>query len=166
MATEPDRAPEPPEADEPAERLSPVAPWAWRAQWAVGSLAALVAGRSLSGELEGALATLAWALPLLALTLGTAIVPELRYRRWRWEVRAGEIDIQSGVITLRRVLIPMVRVQHVEMTRGPIERAFGLATVAIHTAAGSHTIPLLHASNAFRIRRRIAELAGTEDDGD
>jgi membrane protein YdbS with pleckstrin-like domain len=163
MATEPDRAPEPPE---PAERLSHLAPWAWRVHWAAGCLAALLAGGSLSGELEGAPSTLAWALPLLALTLGTALVPELRYRRWRWEVREGEIDIQSGVITLRRVLVPMVRVQHVEMTRGPVERALGLATVAIHTAAGSHTIPLLHASHAFRIRRRIAELAGTEDDGD
>ena len=68
---------------------------------------------------------------------------ELRWRRWRWDVRPDAIDIQHGTLTIRRTLVPMMRVQHVDTTRGILEQAFSLATVVVHTAAGSHRIPLL-----------------------
>jgi uncharacterized protein len=93
----------------------------------------------------------------------TVIVPELRYRRWRWDVREHEIDLQRGVLIMRRTLIPMERVQHVETERGVIGQALDLATVKIHTAAGGHEIPLLAEYDAGRLRARIAELARTSD---
>ena len=93
---------------------------------------------------------------------GTAVVPELRWRRWRWEVREHEIDLQRGILVVRRTLIPMARVQHVETERGVIGQALGLSTVEIHTAAGSHEIPLLRDGDAGR-SARIAELARTDD---
>ena len=46
---------------------------------------------------------------------------------------------------------------------GCFEQAFGLSTVVVHTAAGSHTIPLLPAPEADELRTRIAGLARTED---
>jgi membrane protein YdbS with pleckstrin-like domain len=148
---------------EPAHRLSPAARWLWRAQWAGASLAALLIGRSLGDELGDAGRLLLVALPAAALLLGTPVVPELRWRGWRWEVREEEIDLRRGVLTVRRTLIPMPRVQHVETASGVLERALGLATVQIHTAAGSHTIPLLAAGEARRLRTRIAALARTGD---
>jgi uncharacterized protein len=93
------------------------------------------------------------------------VVPELRWRRWRWEVREHEIDLQRGIVIVRRTLIPMARVQHVETERGLIGQALGLSTVEIHTAAGSHEIPLLRDRDAGVIRARIAELARTDADG-
>jgi len=101
----------------------------------------------------------------VALLAGTALVPELRWRRWRWEVREHEIDLQRGILVVRRTLIPMARVQHVETERGLIGQALGLSTVEIHTAAGSHEIPLLRDYDAGVIRARIAELARTDADG-
>ena len=86
------------------------------------------------------------------------MVPELRWRRWRWEVREHEIDLQRGILVVRRTLIPMARVQHVETERGLIGQVLGLSTVEIHTAAGSHEIPLLRDGDAGAIRARIAEL--------
>jgi uncharacterized protein len=52
----------------------------------------------------------------------------------------------------------MVRVQHVDTTSGLLEQAFDLYSVEIHSAAGSHTIPLLEARDADELRRRIEEL--------
>jgi uncharacterized protein len=148
---------EPPDVPVPAQRLAPAARWAWRASWlgggAVVVVIAVVAG--LSGVLLALLA--------VALVAGLAVVPDLRYRRWRWDVREGEIDLQRGVLVLRRTLIPMERVQHVETERGVIGQALDLATVKIHTAAGSHKIPLLAEYDAGRLRARIAELARTAD---
>jgi membrane protein YdbS with pleckstrin-like domain len=156
-------ATEPPRTREPARRLSPKARWVWRAEWAFGSAVALAIGMAVAGEAEGVLRALLWALPLASLVAGTALVPGLRYRRWRWEVREDEIDVQHGVLTLRRTLVPMPRVQHVETTRGVLEQALGLATVQVHTAAGSHTIPLLDVADALQLRERIADLARAAD---
>ena len=148
---------------EPAQRLAPAARWAWRASWLGGCIVAGFVLAMVNEALPDG-----WTAPLVALlavvlVVGVAVVPELRWRRWRWEVREHEIDIQRGVLVLRRTLIPMERVQHVETERGVIGQALDLATVKIHTAAGSHEIPLLTEGDAGRLRQRIAELARTAD---
>jgi membrane protein YdbS with pleckstrin-like domain len=147
---------------EPSRRLAPRARWVWRLNWLGGCLAGLIAGRIASSAAGDPWDTLLWVVPLAALVAGTPLVPELRYRRWRWEVRAHEIDIRRGTFRVRRTLIPMARVQHVESDRGLLEQALGLATVAVHTAAGGHTIPLLTQDDAGRLRARIADLARME----
>jgi membrane protein YdbS with pleckstrin-like domain len=148
---------------EPAQRLAPSARSVWRIHWALASIVALIAGGSVRQELPGVLGTLAWALPLASLVAGTPLVPAWRWSRWRWEVREREIDLRRGTLVLRRTLIPMARVQHVETERGPLEQFFELATVEIHTAAGAHKIPLLSDYDAGMLRSRIAELARTAD---
>jgi membrane protein YdbS with pleckstrin-like domain len=50
--------------------------------------------------------------------------------------------------------------QFVDVTAGPIERSFGLATVQLHTAAASSDarIPGLAADEAARLRDQLARL--------
>lgn len=93
-----------------------------------------------------------------------ALVPELRYRRWRYEIRDDEIDIRHGALAIRRTLVPMSRVQHVETRTGPLQSAFGLATVIFHTAAGANPIPQLRGEEADQVRGRIARLARASTD--
>jgi membrane protein YdbS with pleckstrin-like domain len=90
--------------------------------------------------------------------------PRIEWRHWRYEIRDEEIDLQSGMVTITRTLIPMARVQHVDFRQGLIERRFGLATIVVHTAAGSREIPGLAATEAGPIRSRIAALANIHDD--
>jgi membrane protein YdbS with pleckstrin-like domain len=89
-------------------------------------------------------------------------IPSLRYSRWRWDLRPDAIDIRHGTFTVRRTLIPLARVQHVDTRRGILEQALHLATVVIPTAAGSHTIPYLSDFDADELRDRIAALARTD----
>jgi membrane protein YdbS with pleckstrin-like domain len=110
------------------------------------------------------LAVLARVLPVLGLIAGVTVVPELRWRRWRWDVRPEAIDIRHGTLTVRRTLVPMLRVQHVDTTRDVVEQSLDLATVVVHTAAGSHRIPLLTVADAAEVRDRIADLASTADE--
>jgi membrane protein YdbS with pleckstrin-like domain len=153
----------PSDVPEPAQRLSPAARWAWRASWVGMCLAAGAVLAALSDVIPQGLAAPIMIVLVVTLFGGGWIVPELRYRRWRWEVREHEIDLQRGVLVLRRTLIPMERVQHVETERNIIGQALELATVKIHTAAGSHEIPLLAEYDAGVLRARIAELARTSD---
>ena len=149
---------------EPAQRLAPQARWAWRLSWAGTCVVALVVLGMGGDSLPGSWQVIGMVVLGVALVVGTPLVPELRWRRWRWEVREHEIDLQRGILVVRRTLIPMARVQHVETERGVIGQLLGLSTVEIHTAAGSHEIPLLRDGDAGAIRSRIAELARTDAD--
>jgi uncharacterized protein len=143
---------------EPARRLSPTARWLWRAQGLIGTVAALFVSRALP---DGAVWIL---LPVVVFAIGVVAIPELRWSRWRYEVRDEEIDLRHGTLTITRTLIPMLRVQHVDTTRGPLDQLLGLATVVVHTAAGRTTIPALDDEYAGRLRDQIARLARTSDE--
>jgi membrane protein YdbS with pleckstrin-like domain len=105
---------------------------------------------------------------LLALTVllsifSVIIYPKLQWRKWRYEVHDSEIDIQHGVFIIRRTLIPMVRVQHVDTQQGPLLRKFNLSSVTISTAATIHEIPALDVAEADVLRDRISTLARVTD---
>jgi uncharacterized protein len=147
----------------PARRLSGKARTLWALQqvmlWAVLSVAGGVA--VFSGF--DTLGPLPLLVPLLGLVVGTVAVPRLRWARWRWDIGDEGIDVQHGTLTVRRTLVPWIRVQHVDTRHGIFEQAFDLATVVVHTAAGSHTIPLLDEAQAEQLRTRIAGLARTDE---
>jgi membrane protein YdbS with pleckstrin-like domain len=149
--------------DAPTRTLSPLARWVWRLQQVAlfGALTAVGAVVAASVDEAG---PWSWLAPLVALLLAVALVPPLRWSRWRWDVRDDGIDIQHGTFTIRRTLIPWVRVQHVDTRRGLLEQGFGLATVVVHTAAAGHTIPMLRVDEADGLRDRIAGLARTDED--
>ncbi|MFZ3590203.1 PH domain-containing protein [Bacillus sp. DJP31] len=88
---------------------------------------------------------------------------KLEWRKWKYEVHDSEVDIQHGVFTVQRSLIPMVRVQHVDTRQGPLLRRFNLATVTISTAATVHEIPALDVVEADQLRDRISQLARVTD---
>ena len=79
---------------------------------------------------------------VLSVTLSIIIFPNVRWKIWRYEVREQEIEIRSGSI-VKRTLIPMVRVQHVDTEQGPILKNYNLANISISSAATVHTIPML-----------------------
>ena len=92
------------------------------------------------------------------------LLPTLLWRRWRYEIRPLEIDLQRGLVQVTRTLVPMTRVQHVDTRRGPLQRRLGLATVVFYTAAGPNEIPQLAQKTAAEVRDRIAELTRTADE--
>ena len=87
------------------------------------------------------------------------LFPKVRWIRWRYEVRESEIELQHGIFIVKRTLIPMVRVQHVDTSQGPILRKYNLAEITISTAATNHTIPALVMEEADELRSRISALA-------
>lgn len=99
------------------------------------------------------------ALYAFALIMFLAVLPPIRYIRWRYEVGENHLEIAKGIIWRKRYMIPFVRVQSTDTKQGPILRAFGLASVTTATAAGEHSIPGLDLDEADDLRDRIAEQA-------
>jgi membrane protein YdbS with pleckstrin-like domain len=149
---------------EPSRTLAPAARVLWRLEGLFGTVAAVIAAAILQGAVGGGWALLGWAAALVVGVVAVWLVPELRWRRWRWEVREHEIDIRRGTLAVTRTLVPMLRVQHVDTTRDLLQQWLGLATVVFHTAAGANEIPALTVAEAGQVRDRIAELARTADE--
>ncbi|MGA9287056.1 MAG: PH domain-containing protein [Anaerobacillus sp.] len=101
---------------------------------------------------------------VLFIVILTWILPNLRWKMWRYEVTEHEIELKYGVVVIKRTLIPMVRVQHVDTRQGPLLRAYHLSSVTISTAATTHEIPALSNETADELRDRISVLARVAED--
>ncbi|MFI6337934.1 PH domain-containing protein [Streptomyces sp. NPDC050535] len=103
------------------------------------------------------LALLAWAWPMLG----------RNWRSWRYAERADDLLISKGVLWREETVVPYGRMQLVEVTSGPVERHFGLASVQLHTAAAATDarIPGLAPDEAERLRDRLTELGEARSAG-
>ena len=155
---------------EPAERLDPRAKTLWRITGALGALPLVVVGAFISWSLLRVVEAplLLGVVPFLAslvlFVVLVGVVPDLRWRRWRYEIRDEEVDLQRGIFWVSRTLVPLARIQHVDTQSGPLQRRFGLATVIFYTAAGGNQIPELSAPVAAEVRDRISELTREQDE--
>lgn len=88
------------------------------------------------------------------------VLPGRRYRRWSYVERDEALQVAHGLLVRVETVVPFGRVQHIDIARGPIERACGVATLVLHTA-GSHNsvvrLPGLAVDAAERMRGGIRE---------
>jgi membrane protein YdbS with pleckstrin-like domain len=78
----------------------------------------------------------------------------------RYGVREQDIVLSKGLIFYKRICQPLLRVQHIEVNRGPIQRLAGLASIQVFSAGGeSHTleIPGLPLATAEALRQFILD---------
>ncbi len=94
------------------------------------------------------------------------IAPAIKKRVFRYELFEEELEIKSGIIFHANTLIPMARVQHVELESGPLMRKYQLASVQVATAASVHKISGLKLEEAEMLKRRIGILARVEEPDD
>jgi membrane protein YdbS with pleckstrin-like domain len=89
-----------------------------------------------------------------------AVVPVVRYRRWRYALRAEDLWVRQGVLTVTVTVVPYRRLQFVDTRQGPLERLFGLSQLVVHTAAvgTSARVPGLEVAEAERLRESLATL--------
>ena len=144
-------------ASEPWVRVSPRLATLRRMLLAgIGGLVTLIAA---------SLATMAsWWLAVLVLVVGAAligwgwVIVGRAVRSWGYAERADDLLVTSGILYRQLVVVPYGRMQFVDVTAGPLDRRFGLATVQLHTAAAATDaqIPGLVPAEAARLRDRLA----------
>lgn len=76
---------------------------------------------------------------LLVLFVLSMVLVNSRYRMAGYALRAHDIMYKSGVFWHSTTVIPYSRIQHVEISQGPIQSAFGIATLRIYTAGGTRS---------------------------
>ena len=107
--------------------------------------------------------TTAYAAGVVVAIVLAALIPYLRYRRWRYEIRERDLFLSRGSLFFVLTLIPFDRIQYVETHQGPLDLAFGLMQLVVYTAAGrAARIPGLAPEEAGSLREELSKVAGTQ----
>lgn len=89
-----------------------------------------------------------------------AVVPQRRYARWGYAFGADRLRVVSGYLFYNDTVVPLGRIQHIDLDQGPLMRRWDLAELTVHTA-GSHdasvTLPGLKRADAEAMREAIRE---------
>jgi membrane protein YdbS with pleckstrin-like domain len=140
-----------------------------RTVWAVGaSLPWLVVGLGGAVALavvgSGALAAIAAVVGVVG-ALGSVAWAGAAWRRWRWSAWDDALELRHGVVERRASLVPYARIQQIDVERGPLEQALGLATLVLRTAAATSDaeLPGIPADRADALRRHLLARAGLDD---
>ena len=139
--------------------------WRWRVLF--GALPLLLLLISLAIVIPWGLWWVRWGIVGIAFALvvvGMVVVPPIRYRVFWYAISPTEIDIQHGIIFIKRSVVPMHRVQNLRTERGPMADHYRMMNLKIRTAAGSVTISGLDRSEANELCERISRLSDVADD--
>jgi len=89
---------------------------------------------------------------------GILVAPDRIYRRLGYAIDGRFLRTVRGWLFHTDTVVPFVRVQHIDVTRGPFDKMFGTATLVVHTA-GTHnsivSLPGLSPERAAEIREAI-----------
>lgn len=157
--------------------LHPNVRWVWTAGWAIGALVLTGLAAAIAVVVRvAAEAPFPWWLPTLVFVVGllaTLVWPRLAWRRWRWDVDDLALTLCKGVVTRQVRALPFFRIQHIDTTQGPLDRALGLTALVVHTASITSRLPGIDADDAEALRDDLlaraaeaARLANTDGDVD
>ncbi|HYN97994.1 MAG TPA: PH domain-containing protein [Pilimelia sp.] len=170
-----------PESTLAAPPRSPLEPWPDTVDWRpvsgrligvelirLGISTGILAAACLAGWL---LTDSRWFAAGVALVVGYAVLRSLTVvravRAWGYAERERDLLVRHGLLVRRLSIVPYARMQFVDVTAGPLERAFSLATVQLHTAAAASdaVVPGLAPPEAARLRDRLTALGEDRAEG-
>lgn len=98
---------------------------------------------------------------LILLKVIIVIWPYISYPKKKYALREHDIIYQNGVFWKSYKVIPFNRLQHIELTRSPIDRMLNLATLVFYTAGGNYgdlSIAGFENAEADKIREHILDI--------
>jgi membrane protein YdbS with pleckstrin-like domain len=148
--------------DPPLETVEPGYRTTLRVRFAMVSVV-LLAASLLVDRLVLAEAGFGLLLPVTVLVAAAAVialVPQRTYLRLRYRLTDQLLQVVRGWLFQTDTIVPLVRVQHLDVVRGPLDKLFGTASLVVHTA-GTHnstvTLPGLSPERAAQIRGIIRD---------
>ncbi|HYG64439.1 MAG TPA: PH domain-containing protein [Thermoanaerobaculia bacterium] len=145
--------------------LSRIVRWLGAGAVSLGSLVPLgsiVFFASIPGWVTGILPLL-WVVGTLGLAWSAHRWPVIEHRHASYKVDDNGIQIRQGVVWRKEINVPRSRVQHTDVSQGPLERRFGLGTLVIYTAGTDHAKIELHGldhATALAIRDHLVHGEG------
>jgi hypothetical protein len=101
----------------------------------------------------------------MAALLIVVTTPARQWRNWRYALSAEDLRVMRGYLFHTDTLVPFVRVQHIDVGQGPVERLFGVSHLVVHTAGTDNsivTLPGLSPARAADMRDTIRQHIKTD----
>lgn len=102
--------------------------------------------------------TLASIILIIIMLINSFIYPIIEYRQWRYIITNDKIEFTEGIYFVRKVIIPIIRIQHIQLNQGPINKFLNLCNISIFTAGGQHKIPNIELKKAEEISEYLKEI--------
>jgi membrane protein YdbS with pleckstrin-like domain len=90
----------------------------------------------------------------------------IEHRRTSFVISGAGCEIRRGVLWRQIITVPLSRIQHTDVTQGPLQRAYGLATLTLYTAGTEHAkvdLSGLAFETAMAIRQYLFERSESYD---
>ena len=95
---------------------------------------------------------------LLGGVLVSLLIPRLRYRYWRYDLKPEELYLERGILNRVRTIVPLRRIQHLDVSQNLLEREFELGKLIVHTAGSRSSdvvVPGLRFEEAEQLRDTV-----------
>ena len=135
----------------------------WRIGRAIGFILALLICAALWIGSEILLESWGWqwavslalALFLAYKLVGLILYPLIEYRQWGYRITEDKVELRHGIFFITRTIIPVIRLQHITVSQGPVNRRLGLYEVEMSLASGSFSIECLSKEAADSIAENL-----------
>ncbi|OPJ57834.1 PH domain-containing protein [Clostridium oryzae] len=89
--------------------------------------------------------------------LNTFLYPYIEYKQWKYFINDEKVELIHGIYFITTSVIPIVRIQNINLNQGPINRIFKLTDLEIMTAGNNFTIPNIESSEANKLCEFLRE---------
>ena len=89
------------------------------------------------------------------LSVGLVVFPIIEYKQCGYSVEEDKVVIRHGIFFIRKTIIPIIRIQNITVSQGPINRKLGLFEVEMARASGSFSIEGLDKETADAISENL-----------
>lgn len=97
---------------------------------------------------------------LLTYTFG---FPILEYKQWSYRILDDRVELRYGIIVRKKVILPISKLQYIDVLQGPIYKIFALSSVKLNTAGIlTHVIPALTTAEAKEISQNLMNIINRE----
>lgn len=145
---------------------SAVSVWRWETVFAALIILVFCGVPLFSSRIPTGIALAASIVLSLLLATWALWYPHARFRHLGWHLDASGLTIQSGIYWRSQSTVARIRIQHTDVSQGPLQRHYDIATLKLYTA-GSHfskiELPGLSHATAIQLRDELQSAGKSTD---
>ena len=114
------------------------------------------------GDLYGAVKVALMTGCVVIAVLWAVFFPMLRFKRYKYLITPDRVEIICGVFFVSRTVVPVNRIHQINVSRGPLDTAFGVAKVSVVTAGSTAVFRFLDEDKAQELALYLNEKVGNK----
>jgi len=124
---------------EPLQNVDPATISVWRIEGFITAVVLAIGGLVPIAPTSFSIAMVVAACIATVGIIIALVWPSARYKRLRYGLDPFGLILQQGVLWRTQIALPRTRIQHSDVSQGPLQRRYGIATLKLYTAGSRYT---------------------------